>query len=120
MLAALSIDEDQYDTALVALSQYRTIEIVTIERSPYIPYNGDRYDNVLVALAIRYDVNQYDTVLACRVFIFSTPGVGVVSIVDLIRRYQRKLLPPLIAAGAGRFDAVAAGGGDDTGGRFAA
>ena len=30
---------------------------------------------------------------------------------------KRKPLPPLIAAGAGRFDA--AGGGDDTGGRFA-
>ena len=33
---------------------------------------------------------------------------------------KRKSFPHLIAAGAGRFDAVAAGGGNDTGGRFAA
>ena len=32
---------------------------------------------------------------------------------------KRKSLPPLIAAGARQFDAVAAGGGDNTGGRFA-
>ena len=38
----------------------------------------------------------------------------------LMPSLKQNILPPLIAAGTGRFDAVAAGVGDDTDRRFAA